>query len=164
MSHVSEKELDSLRAELDDSPTIQELNKLAADIVALRDREKEMSDAKSLVTKELEEKETKATNFLLEHSMTSYRAPSGLLSVSFRTSVRQPQAEQVLLWLETLKEEFSSLEGAVQAGMLSTNSMKLNSWYKEKLELAREAGQSDLKIKGLTEIKMNPSLSFRRTR
>jgi hypothetical protein len=147
-----------------DASTLGEMNTISEEICALRDEEKRLADLKSEITKRLEAKENRVTEILLENGLNSYKAPTATMSLSFRTSVRQPQGENVILWIESLKKEYESLEGAIQAGMLSTNSMKLNSWYKEKIELAKEQGQEDFQIPGLTEVKINPTLSFRRAR
>lgn len=159
MTAITESELDELRASLPkDSPSIGEMNDLAAEIAELRDKEKEMSDAKKLVTEKLEVKENRVTELMMENNLTSYKAPSGLLSVGFRTSVRQPQGDDQTKFYTYLKEK------GLFDTMISVNSMKLNSFYKEEFELAKERGQDDFAIPGLTEVKLNPTLSFRRTR
>jgi hypothetical protein len=156
---TTEQELDVLRASLPkDSPSISEMNDLASEIAALRDREKELADAKKLITENLEAKESRVTELMIENQLTSYKAPAGLLSVGFRTSVRQPQGEDQGKFYAYLKEK------GLFDSMISVNSMKLNSFYKEEFELAKERGEDDFSIPGLTEVKLNPTLSFRRTR
>lgn len=144
--------------------SLEVMNTLAEEISRLREREKELADQKSEVSRELEEKEAKVIELLMSNDLTSYKAPEGLMSISFRTSVRQPQGEQVPIWIQSLVKKFGSLEAAIQAGMLTTNSMKLNSFYKEEMELARERGETDFQVAGLTEVKISPTLSFRRSR
>lgn len=150
--------------EIETAPTIPQMNALAETIAVLRDEEKRLADLKKEVTEQLAVKEHEAMELILNNNLTSYRAPVGLLSIAMKTSVRLPQGEQAQEWLAYLEERYGSLKGAVENGMLSTNSMRLNSFYKEEFELAQERGESDFKIKGLTEIKVMPNLSFRRTR
>jgi hypothetical protein len=163
---TQEQELEAIRAQ-SGAPApvgLAEMNLLADDIAALRDEEKRLADLKSDITKQLEAKENRVSEILLENGLTSYKAPAGLMGLSFRTSVRQPQGENVIAWLDYLKKQYGSLEGAIQAGMLTTNSMKLNAFYKEQFELAKERGEGDFQVPGLTEVKINPTLTFRRTR
>lgn len=162
MLGITNAELDALREGVTEvklpETSLAEMNKLAEEISELRDKEKELSDLKKDVTMKLEAKEQRVTELLLENGITSYKAPAGAMGLSFRTSVRQPQGEEQAKFYAYLKSrgEFDT--------MISVNSMKLNAYFKEQLELAKERGDSDFQIPGLTEVKINPTLSFRRTR
>lgn len=163
MMAVTEKELDALRAGLTtaepaDASSLPEMNALAEEIANLRDREKELSDAKKKITEALDLKENRVTEILLENNLTSYKAPAGTMYLAFKTSVRQPQGDERVKFYDWLKKEGRFEE------MVSVNSMTLNSFYKEQLELAKETGKSEFAIPGLTEIKVTPTLNFRRTR
>lgn len=158
-----EKELDELRTSSTDEQTVStttlsELNELAMLIAVLRDDEKRAKDAAKDITAQLEAKENRMVEILLENGMQNYRAPAGLCSLSFRTSVRQPQGDARNQFYEWLKKE-NRFED-----MISVNSQTLNSYYKEQFELAKERGDSDFSIPGLTEVKINPSLSFKRNK
>lgn len=158
-----EKELEALRAGAavaePTSPSVKEMNELADKIAQLRDDESAASDVKKKITANLEAAENRMVELLLENNLTSYRAPSGLAGLSFRTSVKTPKTpEQRKAFFDFLKSIGRYDE------LVSVNSQSLNSFYKEQLELAKEKGQDDIEIPGLTEVTINPNLSFRRSR
>lgn len=166
---TTEQELNALRSQLatptEESPSLAEMNRLAEEIAELRDEEKRLSDLKKEVTEKLEGKESRVSELLIENELKSYKAPAATMTLTFRTSTRQPQGAQVQAWLKHLCDKFGSLQGAVEAGMLTTNSMKLNSYVREQMDLAQEAGEVlNLTQWGLEEPKVNPTLSFRRSR
>lgn len=141
------------------SPSVKEMNELLERIAELRDRETEAADVKKKITAELEATETRLVEQLLENNLTSYRCPAGLASLSFRTSVKTPKTpEQKKAFFDYLKSIGRYDE------LVSVNSQSLNSFYKEQLELAKEEGKEDVEIPGLTEVSINPNLSFRRSR
>lgn len=156
-----EKELNELRESGTEqtvaAPTLDSMNKLAEEIAELRDKEKAAKDVAKGITAELEARENKMVELLLENGMHNYRAPAGLCYLAFKTSVRQPQGDEQTKFYEFLKKE------GLFESMISVNSQKLNSYYKEQFELAKERGQDDFVIPGLTEVKINPSLNFKRS-
>lgn len=154
-----EKELDEIRGEgaTVSAPTLESMNKLAEQIADLRDKEKAAKDVVKGITADLEAKENSMVELLLENGMHNYRAPAGLCYLAFKTSVRQPQGDEQTKFYDFLKKN-----GLFET-MISVNSQKLNSYYKEQFELAKERGESDFAIPGLTEVKINPSLNFKRS-
>lgn len=154
-----EQELEALRAEGEAAPTVKEMNDLAEEIARLRSEEDEASDKKKAITAKLEAAENKMVELLITNNLKNYRAPAGLASLSFRTSVKTPKTpEQKTLFFEYLRKT------GRYDDMVSVNSQTLNSFYKEQLELAKERGEDDVQIPGITEITVNPNLSFKRPR
>ena len=137
--------------------TIEEMNLLAELILTLRKEEDEANRIKKDITAKLEKAENEMLLALQGNDMTSYRSPSGLCSVSFRTSVRTPKT------LEEKEAFYSFLkEKGYYDDLISVNSQKLNGFYKEQMELAKERGDEDFEIPGIKEVTMTPNLSFRR--
>jgi len=136
---------------------IAEMNELAATIVELRDKEKEASNAKKVVTAQLEIAENRALALLEGHGLKQYRAPSCLLSLAFLTSAQTPKTPESKAALFQYLKSINRYDD-----MVSVNSQTLNSFYKEQLELAKERGEDDLKIPGITEVKVLPRLSVTR--
>lgn len=139
------------------SVTVDEMNKLSERIAELRTKEAEASNAKKLVTQELEANENEMLRLLQENDLPNFRSAFGLASISFRTSVKTPktsaQKEAFYEFLKTL---------GVYEQMITVNSATLNSFYKEQLELARERGDDDFTVPGLDEVTISPILSFTR--
>lgn len=137
--------------------TIADLNKLAEEIADLRAKEAEAALVKKEITGRLEDAEKKMIETLLANEMTSYRSPSGLCSLSFRTSVKTPK---------TLEDKTALFEYLKQKGlydtMVSVNSQTLNSFYKSELEAAKERGDDNFNVPGVTEISVQQILSFRK--
>ena len=131
------------------------LNEKAARIAELRDIEAELSASKKKITEELEALEMTAINALIEAGLKSYPAPSGMLTVTYRTSVKTPKTPEE-------KESFYSYlkDKGDYDNLISVNSMKLNSYYKEQMALAIERGDQDFKIPGIEGVTVTPGLSF----
>lgn len=161
---TSQEELDVLRAKVtaappkEASPSLLEMNQLASDIAQLRDDEKAAAEAKSAISARLEAKETRVIELLLENGINSYKAPDGTLSLSFRTSAKLPVGEAKTAFFDYLRSiaRFDEL--------VSISSATYVAFVKEQYELAKEAGRDEPKIPGVTEVKISPNLSFRRTR
>lgn len=135
---------------------LKELIDLAASIVELRDKEKEASDAKRVITAKLEIAEIKALELLQANNLKQFRAPACLLSVAFLTSAKTPKTPEDKAAL------FAYLKEINRYDMVSVNSLTLNSFYKEQLELAKERGEDDIQIPGITEVTVLPRLSVTR--
>lgn len=136
--------------------TLEQMNALVERISRLRAEETEKSDAKKAVTAELEKAEYEMIVALQNHELKNYRSPLGLASLVIKSSVSTPKTdEHKALFYAKLREL-----GEYDA-MISVNSQKLNSWFKEKTELAKEQGE-EFECPGLTEISESISLSFRR--
>ena len=138
--------------------SLTEMNDLAAEIASLRSEEKQAADVKSEISKRLEEKEQRVMDLLLEHGLSSYKAPDGTMSLSQRFSAKLPQGEDRLAFFAYLKElgKFDEL-----VGIASTT---YTSYVKEQYELAQERGEGEPVIPGVTEVKLVPRLSFRQSR
>jgi len=138
--------------------TIEELNKQVELIAKLRLEEEQASQVKKVATNILEQAEARMLEMLQEAGLTSYRDPIGRQVVlAFRTSVQTPKTDEAKAqfygWLK---------EKGMYDAMISVNSQKLNALYKSELEEARDRGDQDFAIPGITEVKIAPQLSFRR--
>lgn len=136
---------------------LKELIDLAANIVELRDKEKEASDAKKVITAKLEIAEIKALELLQANNLKQFRAPACLLSLAFLTSAKTPKTPEDKAALFAYLKEINRYDD-----MVSVNSQTLNSFYKEQLELAKERGEDDIQIPGITEVTVLPRLSVTR--
>ena len=137
--------------------TIEQMNQLAERIDNLRRREEEASSVKKSVTNELESAENEMIVALQEGGLKNYRAPAGLCTVTFRTSVKTPKTpEEKAAFYGFLKENGYYDE------LISVNSQKLNSFYKEQMELAIERGDDDFALPGIEGVTVTPNLSFKR--
>jgi hypothetical protein len=139
------------------STSLEEMNLLAEKIARLRNDEAEASRIKRGITSELELAENTMIEFLQKNDLKNYRAPAGLCTVTFLNSVKTPKTpEAKQAFYAFLKEKGHYDE------LVSVNSQKLNSFYKEQFELARERGDTDFEIPGLTEVTTITNLSFKR--
>jgi hypothetical protein len=139
-------------------PTLDEMNAQVEQIARLREKEAEASAAKSVITKELEAAELKMMGMLQEGGLTNYRSPMGLVSVSFRTSVRTPKTP------EDREKFFAFLrQRGLYDALITVNSQTLNSFYKDEFEQAKQRGDVAFEIPGIKEVTMTPNISFRRS-
>ena len=138
--------------------TLEQMNKIAARIAELRDKEKAAADAKALITSELKVLENQVLDILADNELKSFKSPDGTLSLEFRFSARLPKGDDKIKFFEHLKAigRFEELA--------SVNSKTFNSWVQEQYELAQESGEGEPAIPGVSEVKTLPRLSFRRTR
>jgi hypothetical protein len=138
------------------SITIEQMNEHVRLIADLRAKEAEISQHKKAVSEELELAEQKALSMLEESGMKSFKTPFGTVGVSYRTSVRTPKTE------EDKQKLFVYLRERGLESMIGVNSMSLNSLYKAGLEQAIAEGKDDFELPGVTEVTMNPIISFRK--
>ena len=137
---------------------IETLNQQVKLILDLRTEEARISNEKKAITEKLDEAESKMREILEQAGMTSYKSPFGTTSISYRTSVKTPKtAEDRAKFFEHLKKL------GLYDNMVTVNSQTLNSFYKSELEQAKERGDSDFEIPGLTEVTLSPILMFRRS-
>ena len=137
--------------------TLDEMNALAEKIAKLRNEEDMASSVKKEISSKLEEAENAMVLALQEADLKSYRSPAGLCTVTFRNSVKTPKTpEDTQAFYAFLKEK-----GYYDA-LISVNSQKLNGFYKEQFELAKERGDDDFSIPGLNEVTTVVNLSFNR--
>lgn len=137
--------------------TLQEMNDLGKQIAELREKEREASDVKKAITKDLEEAEAKATQILMDKELKNYRSPFGLMSLAMLTSAKTPKTPEA----KAAVFELLRREGRYD-DMVSVNSQTLNSYVKEQCELAREQGLPEPEILKLLEVTVTPRLSFTR--
>lgn len=137
--------------------TIQDINQLAEKIATLRAKEAEASLVKKEITTELEATEKQMIETLIANDMQSYKSPHGTCSLSFRTSVKIPRtAEDREAFFSYLKSK------GLYDTMIGVNSQTLNSFYKSEIEAAKERGDADFNVPGISEISVNQILSFRK--
>lgn len=136
---------------------LQEMNELGAKIAHLREEESKAAAFKKGITVELEKAEERATQILAENGLKNYRSPSGLMSLAFLTSAKTPKTPEDKSALFEYLKSIGRYDD-----MVSVNSQTLNSFYKERLELAKEQGLSDVEIPGVTEVTVLARLSFTR--
>lgn len=137
--------------------SVEDMKAQVTKIAELRAKEAAASQAKKMITEELEKEELKMVEMLEASDMTQFRTDEGLAYISYKTSIKVPKDEESRrLFFGQLKElgEFDQL--------ITVNSMTLNSWYKAKFEEAREKG-IQFEAKGLAPPEITPSLSFRRS-
>ena len=137
--------------------TLEQMNAIAEQIAKLRSEEEMASQVKKEITSKLELAENEMILALQEADLKSYRSPAGLCTVTFRNSVKTPKTPEE-------KEAFYSFLKAkgYYDDLVSVNSQKLNGFYKEQFELAKERGEDDFEIPGLKEVTTVVNLSFKR--
>lgn len=136
--------------------TTNELNELVSQIKELRGQEAQASAAKKAITTELEMAEEKMLKLLEDSDLKSYKAPEGLVSLSFFTSVKTPKTREDIEALAEYARSVGKYDFVFKPGSAS-----VNSFYKEQLELAKEQGKDDFEVPGLKEVTIEPRLSFR---
>lgn len=158
---ILEQNLKDLRASLGEpqaekEATLTDVNDLVEKLGVLRDKKAAMEDTLAPVTTEIESTNKQILDILMENNLTSYKAPAGLISVSHIFTAKLPQGEDKITCFNHLKEigRFDD--------MASIHSATFNAWVKEQYDLAQEAGREEPKIPGVTDVKTNLRLSFRR--
>lgn len=137
--------------------TTEMLNRKAEEIATLRDQESKASEIKRGITQALELAEEEMIQMLMASNLKNYRAAAGLATISYRTSVKVPKTD------EERQKFFAYLKGlGVYDQMVGVNSQTLNAFYRDQLKVAQEEGKLDFEIPGLTEVTINPILSFTR--
>lgn len=87
----------------------------------------------------------------------SYKSNVGTFSVTHRTSVRVPQGDEKLEFLDYLRSR------GVHDAMVTVNSQTLNGWYRQEFDAAKANGTLlEFKIPGLGEPTINKLISFRK--
>jgi len=139
------------------SITIESLNQEINKLAKLREDEANASRIKKEISEELEKVENIVMEMLVEAGLPNFTSPSGKVVLAYRTSVRTPK-------LPEHKEMFYAYlrERGLFDSMISVNSQTLNSLYKSELEAAKERGDADFSIPGLTEVSLTPQLRFSR--
>lgn len=140
------------------SITIEQLEQMAAEIARQRECVEKIKKEKQAQDKILDELELKFIEALRECGKEKYQSEVGTLYTSHRLSYRVPKTpEQRASFFEYLKQngDFDNL--------ITVNSQTLNSYCKEKFELAKQAGAEDFEIPGLEPPEVCEVLGFRKT-
>lgn len=162
---TTEQELEALRAqyapteeETGAAPSLTEMNDLAEHIAELRDKKKDLEEHLSETSAKLEALQKRVIDVLMENGLTSYKAPAGTMSVTHHFSAKLPQGEEKAKCYEYLKS-IGRFED-----MASIHSATFNSWVKEQYELAKERGEDEPKLPGVTDVSTLLRISFRRSK
>lgn len=137
---------------------LAEMNTLAERIATARDQKAVAEEALSKVTGELESLQKRAIDILVENQLTSYKAPAGLMSVTHHFTAKLPQGEDRVKCFDYLKSI------GRWDDMASIHSQTFNSWVKEQYDLAKERGEGEPQLPGVTDVKTQLRISFRRAK
>ena len=166
--NLQEQELEALRKKLapqaveefgqNIAPSLAEMNTLAERIATARDQKAVAEEALSKVTDGLESLQKRAIDVLVENQLTSYKAPAGLISVTHHFTAKLPQGEDRVKCFDYLKSI------GRWDDMASIHSQTFNSWVKEQYDLAKERGEEEPQLPGVTDVKTQLRISFRRAK
>ena len=135
--------------------TIKELEEKCAQIAAKRAEVDVAKDALKVIQTALDQLESELVATLEGLGRTSFDSTKGRFGISYRSSVRIPAGDDRARFFDYLRsiDEFEPL--------ITVNSQTLNSWYKQKMEMAKEAGNLlDFSIPGIQAPTLSPTLSF----
>lgn len=138
--------------------TTEQLNEACATLAELRDKEREIADLKKEATSAVDHQEMRIREMLKESDLKSYKSPVGLVSLTYRTSVKVPKTPEDIQALKKYLDEIGKTDQ-----VLKPNSQALNALYKEEFEIAMELGRDTFEIPGINEVTMDENLSFRRS-
>lgn len=164
MTSITTEDLDALREALADNEkpgsekTLAGVNEMVERLSSLRDKKKLIEDELSTVNIEIEGINRSLVDLLVQHELSSYRAPAGLVTVAPLFNAKLPQGPDKTTFFDYLKErgDFDRLA--------SIHSATFTSYIKEQYELARERGEGEPKIPGVSEVKTLLRLSFRKSK
>lgn len=125
-------------------------------VTDLRDQENAITAQRKPISEALELEENKLLDILQELGLKSYRTSLGLVTVSYRSSVKLPQSTED--WDKLLKY----VRDMDRAHLIRLSSSDLNSMYKADLADAIDSGNAAFQIPGVSEVTMKPILSLRR--
>ncbi len=109
------------------------------------------------IQKELDDCKLKMIAHLKAAGLTNFKSPLGTVAVSSRFSVRLPASN------DHWNEFYDYLKEIGQYEDLRTvNSQRLNSWYKEQMEQAKQRGDIDWHAPGLEAPSAMETLSVRK--
>lgn len=159
------QELEELRSKMvaptvEATPTtsLREMNELAEKIADLRDRKKDAEEIVSALSSELEFAQKRVIDLMIENELTSYKAPAGVMSVTHHFTAKLPQGDEKVKCFDYLKSIGRFEE------MASIHSQTFNSWVKEQYDLAKERGEGEPTLPGVSDVKTMLRISFRRTK
>ena len=143
---------------MENETTIQSLENLCADIAAQRNVIDEISKKRKIEDEKLQNLEEALIETLHGIDKTSYQSSAGTFSISHRMFVKLPADEQArAMFYGYLKEK------GLFEKLISVNSNTLNSFYREEMNAAKEAG-AQFEIPGIDTPTMGETLSFRKAK
>lgn len=134
--------------------SLTEMNALGERMSELKALKARADDEASRVSAELEGIKKQIIDYMLGHDLKSYRSPHGLLTVRSKFTAKLPQGENKIALFQFLKDE-----GEFER-LASIHSATFNSWVQERYDLAKEAGEDEPQLPGVTEVGIFPTLSF----
>lgn len=136
---------------------LKEMDELCDKLADVRD-EKGKLNARLKELSEVEDScESKILAFLEEAELDSFDGTRGKISITNRFSVQVPKS------IDDKKALGKFLQDRkIFWELMSVNSMTLNSYYKQELEIAKSQGDFDFKIPGVGEPKVTKTLAFRK--
>jgi len=139
-----------------DNITLQEFEELCAksygvkDMVdALEDQVKGLNETKAAIDQRI-------IMHMQKHNKTSYKTQHGTVIAATRFGVSLPKDPDQLDALYGHLKKAGHFEN-----LISINHMKLNSYYKQEMEVAKEKGDFDFKIPGVDEPKAYTYIQLR---
>lgn len=140
-----------------EKPSSLTLDQLNDEVKKLLDLESDY-DAKKKIYQEAdnkyEEQRTRLLNLLMESGQSKFHSLYGTISMAIKKQVKvpkEPNEKKLML------EYFESLGPELYNAYVSINSMTLNSYYKQQVEM-----DPDFNIPGITGITEIPELRFRK--
>lgn len=139
------------------SVTVEQLTAAVTKLDEIRGKKNLLAAQLSEVQASLDQAESEALALLKEANLPNFRGPDGLISVVHRTSVKVPKEP-------TDRERFFQYlrERNLFDSMITVNSQTLNAFYKQELELAKERGESDFALPGISGETIVETISFRK--
>lgn len=139
---------------------VTELDYLCKQIANERKLKEDMEAVVTEQNKKIAGLEAKAVDYLETLARENYASPYGTISIKENWRVNLPDSPEN--WSK-LFDYFRRRE--CFDGMITVNSNKLNSFYKEELEIAQEDGRAmEFEIPGLNPPKLHKSLAYRKAK
>lgn len=136
----------------------ESLKKLTSDIASLNDKANELKRELDTCKAELEDKKKSLLTLMESQELDSFKNENGNFIVGRRFTVKLPKTpEQWESFWDYLKER-----GHYDA-LVTVNSQRLNSWYKQELDRAKEEGDIDWHPPGLEEPSAQVYLQVRKS-
>jgi hypothetical protein len=115
-----------------------------------------IDDTKKAHLETLAQVEKRVLSYMEKYGKKSYKTSQGTIVASTRFQVTLPKTpDDVKAFYDYLKAKGHFDE------LISVNYQKLNSYYKQEMEVAREEGNIGFKIPGIDEPKAHTHLQFR---
>lgn len=145
---VKEKPMDDI--------TLDAFEALCAKAYELDTQIKALDQEKKGINETLAQVEQKIMAYMQKYNKTSYKTQYGTIVFAKKFQVKLPETESDKQAMYAYLREKGHFDNLV-----SVNHMKLNSYYKQELEIAVEEGNIDFKIPGIKEPKVFEYLQLR---